>query len=79
MDPAILNLAASIMTVLMPYATMGAQEFVKSVGKDAYEKAKSLLGTLKARWARDREATETLARFEEKPERYRPVLEDILK
>jgi hypothetical protein len=67
------------MTVLMPYASMGAQEFVKSAGKSAYEKAQSLLGTLRARWSGDKEATETLARFEEKPERYRPVLEDILK
>src|SRR5215213_11778022 len=79
MDPATLSLAASVMTVLMPYVTMGAQAFVRSAGSDAYEKVKSMFGTLKARWSGDEEATETLARFEEKPERYRTVLEDILK
>ena len=78
MDPVTVTLATNVMTVLMPYAAMGAQEFVKSAGKEAYEKAKSLLGTLKARWAGDEEATDTVARFEEKPERYRPVLEGIL-
>src|SRR5829696_9226347 len=66
------------MTVLMPYAAMGAQEFVKSAGKEAYEKAKTLLGTLKARWAGHEEDTDAVARFEEKPERYQPVLEGIL-
>ena len=47
------------MTVLMPYAAIGAQEFVKSAGKEAYEKVKSLLGTLKARWASDVEPRRT--------------------
>jgi hypothetical protein len=78
MDPVTVTLAANVMTVLMPYAAMGAQEFVKSAGKEAYEKAKTLLGTLKARWAGDVEATDAVARFEEKPERYQPVLEGIL-
>ena len=78
MDPVTVTLAANVMTVLMPYAAMGAQEFAKSAGKEAYEKAKSLLGTLKARWTGDEEATDAVARFEEKPERYRPVLEGIL-
>ena len=59
MDPVTATLAANVMTVLMPYAAMGAQEFVKSAGKEAYEKAKSLLGTLKARWARDVEPRRT--------------------
>jgi hypothetical protein len=77
-EPAIANLAVGVMTVLMPYVATGAQEFAKSAGKSAYEKAKCLLATLKARWAADKEATETLARFEEKPQRYQPVLEDIL-
>ena len=78
MDPITVTLAANVMTVLMPYAAMGAQEFVKSAGKDAYEKAKSLMATLKARWAGNDEAIDTVARFEEKPERYQPVLKDIL-
>ena len=78
MDPVTASLAASVMSVLMPYVTMGAQEFVKEAGKDAFEKAKTLFGVLKARWAQDKEATDTLTHFEEKPERHRPILEDIL-
>src|SRR5436305_1877666 len=67
------------MSVLAPYAVTGANAFAKSAGMAAYQKTTALFGTLKARWAGDKEATETLARFEEKPERYHPVLEDILK
>src|SRR5919202_4680203 len=79
-DPVtITTLAASVMTVLTPYAATGGHAFAKSAGMAAYQKATELYGTLKARWAGDKEATETLARFEEKPERYKPVLEDILK
>ena len=78
MEPVTAGLAATIVSVLTPYVAVGAQEFAKSAGKSAYEHAKNLLATLKARWAGDQEATDTLARFEEKPERYRPVLEDIL-
>jgi hypothetical protein len=37
-----------------------------------------LLTTLRSRWTGDREASENLERFEEKPDRYRPVFEDIL-
>jgi hypothetical protein len=54
-DPATATLAANAITilmVLMPYAAIGAQEFVKSPGKEAYDKVKSLPGTLKARWTR---------------------------
>ncbi len=79
MDPVVASLAANVVAVLAPYVTMGAQEFVKSAGREAYEKAKSMLGALKTRWSGDEEATDTLTRFEDKPERYAPVLEDILK
>lgn len=79
MDPAIADLVTNVMAVLMPYVTKGAEEFTRAAGQAAYEKAKSLLATLKARWAGDKEATENLDRFEEKPQRYQPVLEDILK
>jgi hypothetical protein len=78
MDPATAGLVASVMSVLMPYAAKGAEEFVRGVGRDAYEKAKGLFSTLRARWAGDKEATDALVHFEEKPERYQPVLEAIL-
>ena len=67
------------MEVLVPYAAIGASEFVKTAGKDTYEKAKSLVETLKKRWSQDEEASEVLEKFERKPDRYQPVVEDILK
>jgi hypothetical protein len=79
MDPVTVSLAANVVAVLAPYAAVGAQEFAKNVGKEAYEKAKTMLAALRTKWARDEEATDALNRFEEKPERYAPVLEDVLK
>ena len=78
MDPVTVSLAANVVAVLAPYAAVGAQEFAKNVGKEAYEKAKTMLAALRAKWASDEEATDALNRFEEKPERYAPVLEDVL-
>src|SRR4028118_648794 len=79
MDPITASLAANVVAVLAPYAAVGAQEFARNVGKEAYEKAKGMLATLRAKWAGDEEATDALTRFEEKPERYAPVLEDVLR
>jgi hypothetical protein len=78
-DPVTATLAANVVAVLAPYVAVGAQEFARNVGKDAYEKAKTMLATLKAKWSGDREAADALTRFEEKPERYSPVLEDVLR
>src|SRR6266702_483262 len=78
MDPAIVDLATKVVAVLLPFVSKGAEEFASKIGDAAYEKAKNLLATLKQRWSGDKEATESLMRFEEKPERYKPVLEDIL-
>lgn len=78
MDPAITNLVSGIMTVLMPYVAKGAEEFARLAGAAAYSKAQNLFRTLKEKLAADEEAMDSLSRFEEKPERYRSVLEDIL-
>jgi len=78
MDPAIVDLATKVVAVLLPFVSKGAEEFATKVGDTAYEKAKKLLSTLKQSWSRDAEATESLVRFEQKPERYKTVLEDIL-
>ena len=78
MDPITATLATNVVAVLAPYVAVGAQEFVRNAGKDAYEKAKTMLAALKAKWTGDEEATDALTRFEEKPERYAPVLEDVL-
>lgn len=76
MEP--ITMAATAASILAPYVAKGAEEFIKAVGKDAYEKTKNLFTTLKARWAGNEEATTTLANFEEKPERYTAVLKSIL-
>src|SRR2546423_3432876 len=66
------------MAILLPFMSKGAEEFASRVGDAAYEKAKTLLLTLTQKWSGDKEATECLVHFEEKPERYKAVLEDIL-
>jgi hypothetical protein len=79
MDPLTISLASGIMGVLMPYVKKGSEEFIRTAGKDAYEKSKAILETLKRGCSGDKEATETLEHFEEKPERYKPAVEDILR
>src|SRR5215207_2402910 len=78
MDPITATLATNVVAVLAPYVAVGAQEFVRNAGKDAYEKAKTMFAALRAKWTGDEEATDALTRFEEKPERYATVLEDVL-
>jgi hypothetical protein len=79
MDPITATIAANVVAVLAPYVTVAAQEFVRNAGKDAYEKAKTMFAALKAKWTGDEEATDALTSFEDKPERYAPVLEDVLR
>ena len=76
MDPA--TIATGVLTVLMPYVAKGAKEFISVVGEVGYEKAKGLMEKLKSKWSGDKEVTSTLENFEAKPERYKPVLEDIM-
>ena len=71
-------LATTTLAVLTPYLVKGVEGFVSEAGKDAYEKCKSLLSLLKARLSSDPAASEQLARFEEKPHRYRQALESLL-
>lgn len=78
MDPAIIDISTKVMAVLIPFVSKGADEFASKVGDVAYEKAKTLLTALKQKWSRDKEATESLLLFEQKPQRYQAVLEDIL-
>ncbi|MBC7250859.1 MAG: hypothetical protein H5T62_11305 [Anaerolineae bacterium] len=72
------TLVPAVMALLAPFVAKGAEEFAKTAGKAAAEKAGALLRTLKERWSKDDEAKDALAKFEQKPERYRPVVEDIL-
>lgn len=76
MDPA--SIVTGVLTVLMPYVAKGAKEFISIAGEAGYEKAKGLFEKLKAKWSGDPEVTSTIEHFEAKPERYKPVLEDIM-
>lgn len=79
MDPAaITTLVGSVLAVITPYVAKSADEFAKLVGQAGFEKAKSLFAALKQKLSPDKEASDTLARFQEKPQRYQAVLEDIL-
>ena len=71
-------LAPAVISVLAPLVTKGAKALADSAGKVAAEKAESIMGALKKRWGGDAEASGTLKRYEENPERYEPMLEDIL-
>jgi hypothetical protein len=79
MDPITIGLATKAMAVLLPYVAKSGEEFAKAAGQDAYKKSKGLFEYLKRKFSGDLEAAENLKRFEEKPERYAPIVEDILK
>lgn len=78
MEPITIGLGAKVIDVLMPYVIKGATELGKEIGKPAVKEVESLLKTLKVRLSGDKEATDNLAHFEEKPERYKEVFKDIL-
>src|ERR1700676_5037413 len=73
------TLVSTVLSVLLPYVAKGGEEFAKEAGKAAFEKARTLLQTLKAKFATDMEASEALSNFEQKPARYQAVLDDVLK
>jgi tetratricopeptide (TPR) repeat protein len=72
------DLATKVTPILMAYVSMEAEEFARKFSSAAYENTRTLLSTLQERWSKDKEAADNLARFTEKPERYKPVVEDIL-
>ncbi|MCJ7445054.1 MAG: hypothetical protein MUO26_11110 [Methanotrichaceae archaeon] len=78
MEPITMGLASTAISILMPYAKLGADEFIKTAGKDAYEKAKGFANWLKESLSGDKEASLALENFEKNPDRYHPVLKDIL-
>jgi hypothetical protein len=66
------------MSVLAPFVSRAAEDFIRATSEAAYEKARELLQTLRTRWSGDKEASDDLERFVERPERYAPVLGDLL-
>ena len=81
MQETVAQLATTVVTILAPYAAKTAKEFVETLGETAYQRAKGLMESLKLRWAgksEDQEAAVVLEQFEKKPDRYEPVLRDVL-
>jgi len=78
MDQVAINIAANVMTSLLPFITKGADEFIGKFGEDAYEKTKKLLSTLRHKLAKDENATSTLKLLEQKPQTFRSAFEEIL-
>lgn len=71
-------LVPAVISVLTPLAAKGASSLADTAGQAAVQKASEILDTLKRKWSGDDEASGTLRRFEENPERYVPMLEDVL-
>lgn len=72
------TLAATVVSIIVPYVTKGAEEFMKGAGKDAYEKTKAFFDYLKKRISANKKATSIMTRFEEEPENYWTKIESIL-
>lgn len=72
------TLAATVISAVTPLILKGATAVARTAGDIAAEKASAILSTLKQKFARDGEAAGTLKRFEANPERYKPMMEDIL-
>lgn len=77
-DPNPATTASNVISLLTPYVTVHAEKFIKAAGKDAYAKVGNIVTDLKSHFAQDAEATAALAHFEQKPDRYRSVLQDVL-
>jgi hypothetical protein len=76
MDPA--TIATSVITILGPYVSKAGEEFTKTVGEIAVDKAGKLLTWLKEKFAGDPSAAKDLARFEQDPKTFEPGLKEAI-
>ena len=72
MDPK--QLAATVVSLLLPWAVKSGKEIIDAAGEVAYTKTKALVDKLKARWSGNEKATTTLEYFEEDPETFEGAL-----
>lgn len=73
------TIAASVVTLLIPYIKKASEEFAGEAGKAVFLKTGELLTRLKQYFTGDEAAGDTISRFEQNPERYQPFFEDVLK
>jgi hypothetical protein len=76
LDPAVT--ANDVISLLTPFVTVHSEKFIKVASKEAYAKVGNIEAALKSHFAQDDEAAAALARFEQKPDRYRVVLKGVL-
>ena len=79
MEAVALALASKAIKVLAPYVKKGFEKFAGDVGEVAAKKVKGLFDTIKARLAGDKFASDSLERFEKKPEAYMDSVKEVLK
>jgi hypothetical protein len=77
MDP--VTIATGAATLLVPYVKKAAEEFAGEAGTAVLQKVGHLLTRIRDRLFGDAAARDTVDRFEQSPERYRPYFEDVLK
>jgi Tfp pilus assembly protein PilN len=71
-------MAAGVVSVLTPLLKKGAEAFTEAAGKEAAQKAMSLLAGLRQRWAGDAAAKAELAKFEADPPAHADGLKEVL-
>jgi len=69
--------ATSVLAVIVPYVSSGAEGFAQQAGKVAFGKAGDLLEAVAKRWKGDQEAEQTLELFRRNPDRYASVVSDL--
>ena len=73
------EIAAAAVQILAPVVADSAKKLAGQVSDFALDRVEVLLNRLRARWADKPAAQDTLDRFEKNPERYAPMMEDVLK
>jgi len=68
-DPITATLAANAVAVVTPLVMKGAEKIAEELGGYAADKIKGVLNSLKSRFSKNKEAEESLQRFEEKLDR----------
>jgi hypothetical protein len=77
MDP-ISIVVGSAISLLKPYVSKGAEEFIKSAGKDAYEQTKELFTWIKSKFNNSDEGSGLITLFESRPERYEAPFTELI-
>ena len=73
------GLASEAIALLTPFVISGTKKIANSLSKVAMEKLDTFITRLKQRWSGNPVAENTLQRFENDPDRYAPMMEDMLK